>query len=134
MKTRVAFGVTGAVVVILALFVFPPIVAQLLMMALSVCAAQEFTAATAGKNNKELQIAAMLLALGMSFASARDSYPVYWMRAMLYIGVVVLFVLLLRHHTKFGFQELAGAYFGGILIPYLLAYSQTIHSRHIDVQ
>ena len=107
MKTRVAFGVTGAVVVILALFVFPPIVAQLLMMALSVCAAQEFTAATAGKNNKELQIAAMLLALGMSFASARDSYPVYWMRAMLYIGVVVLFVLLLRHHTKFGFQELA---------------------------
>ena len=120
MKTRVAFGVTGAVVVILALFVFPPIVAQLLMMALSVCAAQEFTAATAGKNNKELQIAAMLLALGMSFASARDSYPVYWMRAMLYIGVVVLFVLLLRHHTKFGFQELAGAYFGGILIPYLL--------------
>ena len=45
MKTRVAFGVTGAVVVILALFVFPPIVAQLLMMALSVCAAQEFTAA-----------------------------------------------------------------------------------------
>ena len=41
MKTRVAFGVTGAVVVILALFVFPPIVAQLLMMALSVCAAQE---------------------------------------------------------------------------------------------
>ena len=120
MKTRVAFGVTGAVVVILALFVFPPIVAQLLMMALSVCAAQEFTAAIAGKNNKELQIAAMLLALGMSFASARDSYPVYWMRAMLYIGVVVLFVLLLRHHTKFGFQELAGAYFGGILIPYLL--------------
>ena len=105
MKTRVAFGVTGAVVVILALFVFPPIVAQLLMMALSVCAAQEFTAATAGKNNKELQIAAMLLALGMSFASARDSYPVYWMRAMLYIGVVVLFVLLLRHHTKFGFHE-----------------------------
>ena len=51
MKTRVAFGVTGAVVVILALFVFPPIVAQLLMMALSVCAAQEFTAAPAGKNN-----------------------------------------------------------------------------------
>ena len=39
---------------------------------------------------------------------------------MLYIGVVGLFVLLLRHHTKFGFQELAGAYFGGILIPYLL--------------
>ena len=60
MKTRVAFGVVGAIVVVLALFVFPPIVAQVLMMALSVAAAQEFTAAIAGKQNKSLQLAAML--------------------------------------------------------------------------
>lgn len=120
MKTRVAFGVVGAIVVVLALFVFPPIVAQVLMMALSVAAAQEFTAAIAGKQNKSLQLAAMLLALGMSWASARDSYNPYWTRGMLYIGIVVLFVILLRCHKKIGFTEIAGAYVGGIIIPYML--------------
>lgn len=120
MKTRVAFGVGGAAFVILALFVFPPIVAQICMMALSVVAAQEFTAAIAGKEHKGLQLTAMVLALGMSWASARDSYSVYFTRAMLFIGVVVLFVILLRCHKHMGFPELAGAYFGGIVIPYLL--------------
>ena len=41
MKTRVAFGVTGAVVVILALFVFPPIVAQLLTFVPLHCIARQ---------------------------------------------------------------------------------------------
>ena len=120
MKTRVAFGVAGASVVVLALFVFPPIVAQVLMMALSVAAAQEFTAAIAGKQNKGLQLAAMLLALGMSWASARDSYNPYWTRGMLYIGIVVLFIILLRCHKQIGFTEIAGAYVGGIIVPYML--------------
>ena len=120
MKTRVAFGVAGAIVVVLALFVFPPSVAQVLMMALTVAAAQEFTAAIAGKQNKGLQLAAMLLALGMSWASARDSYNTYWTRGMLYIGIVVLFIILLRCHKQIGFTEIAGAYVGGIIVPYML--------------
>lgn len=120
MKTRVAFGVVGALFVILALFVFPPIVAQVCMMALSVVAAQEFTAAIAGKENRLLQGAAMILALGMSWASARNSYDPYFTRAMLLSGVIVLFAILLRKHDTMGFPELAGAYFGGIIIPYLL--------------
>lgn len=120
MKTRVTFGVVGAVFVALALFVFPPIVAQLCMMVLSVLAAQEFTAAVAGQKNRGLQIAAMLLALGMSWASARDSYGIYFVRGMVLIGVVVLFGMLLRCHKKIGFSEIAGAFFGGIVIPYLL--------------
>ena len=120
MKTRVAFGVGGALFVLLALFVFPPIVAQVCMMALSVVAAQEFTAAIAGKNHRLLQGVAMLLALGMSWASARNSYDAYFTRAMLLAGVIVLFAILLRHHETMGFPELAGAYFGGIIIPYLL--------------
>lgn len=120
MKTRVTFGVVGAIFVVLALFVFPPIVAQLCMMVLSVLAAQEFTAAVAGQKNRGLQIAAMLLALGMSWASARDSYGIYFVRGMVLIGVVVLFGILLRCHKKIGFSEIAGAFFGGIVIPYLL--------------
>ena len=120
MKARVIFGVVGAAFVLLALFVFPPVVAQVCMMLLSVCAAQEFTAAVAGKNNRLLQGAAMVLAFGMSFASARNTYDGYFTRAMLFLGIVVLFAILLRCHTKMGFQELAGAYFGGIIIPYLL--------------
>ena len=66
MKTRVTFGVVGAIVVVVVLFFCPPIVAQLCMMALSVIAAQEFTAAVAGKDGRHLQVAAMLLALGTS--------------------------------------------------------------------
>lgn len=120
MKTRVIFGVAGAIVVIVVLFFCPPVVAQLCMMALSVIAAQEFTAAVAGKDNKTLQGAAMLLALGTSMASARNSYSEYWLRAMLLTGVVVLFAILLRCHKKIGLVEIAGAYLGGIIIPYLL--------------
>ncbi len=120
MKTRVTFGVVGAIVVVVVLFFCPPIVAQLCMMALSVIAAQEFTAAVAGKDSRHLQVAAMLLALGTSMASARNSYNEYWLRAMLLAGVVVLFAILLRCHKKIGFTEIAGAYFGGIIIPYML--------------
>ena len=120
MKTRVLFGVGGAIFVVAVLFFCPPVVAQLCMMALSVIAAQEFTAAVAGKDSRPLQAAAMLLALGTSMASARNSYSEYWLRAMLLAGVVVLFAMLLRCHKKIGFTEIAGAYFGGILIPYLL--------------
>ncbi len=120
MKTRVLFGVGGAIVVVVVLFFCPPIVAQLCMMALSVIAAQEFTAAVAGKGRRNLQIVAMLLALGTSMASARNSYTEYWLRAMLLIGVIVLFAMLLRCHKKIGFTEIAGAYFGGIIIPYML--------------
>ncbi|WP_394273753.1 phosphatidate cytidylyltransferase [Butyricicoccus sp.] len=120
MKTRVTFGVVGAVFVVVVLFFCPSIVAQLCMMALSVIAAQEFTAAVVGKDSKPLQIAAMLLALGTSMASARNSYSEYWLRAMLLAGVVVLFAILLRCHKKIGFTEIAGAYFGGIIIPYML--------------
>lgn len=120
MKARVIFGVVGAAFVLLALFVFPPIVAQLCMMLLSMFAAQEFTAAVAGKNNRLLQGIAMVLALGMSLACARNSYDEYYTRAMLFLGMAVLFAVLLRHHEKMGFTELAGAYFGGIIIPYLL--------------
>lgn len=120
MKTRVTFGVVGAIFVVLLLFVFPPVVAQIALMLLCVAAAQEFTAAIAGVRSQGLQLASMLLALGMSFASARNSYSPYFMRAMILLGIVVLFAFLLRCHEKMGFAELAGAYFGGIVIPYLL--------------
>ncbi len=123
MKTRVIFGVAGAIVVLLALFVFPPFVAQILMTVLSVAAAQEFTAAVMAIRKTHmpmLQIAAMLLALFMALASARNSYDGYWVRAVVLLGVVVLFGFLLRCHTKLGFTEIAGAFFGGIVIPYLL--------------
>lgn len=120
MKTRVTFGVVGAIFVVLTLFVFPQAIAQICMMVLSIAAAQEFTAAIAGKHSQVLQLASMILAFGMSLASARDAYGIYWMRAMVLLGVVVLFAILLRYHEKIGFTEVAGAYFGGIVIPYLL--------------
>ena len=90
------------------------------MMVLSIAAAQEFTAAIAGKSSKTLQLAAMILALGTSWASARSSYDPFFIHVMVLAGVVVLFGILLRNHKQIGFAEIAGAYFGGVIIPYLL--------------
>ncbi|MGN1014093.1 MAG: phosphatidate cytidylyltransferase [Butyricicoccus sp.] len=121
MKTRVVFGVVGAAFVLLALYVFPPVVARVAMIALSVIAAQEFTAAVTGKRGRPLQLAAMLLALCMATASSfRADGAWFWIRLIVFAGLVLLFGCLLKMHDRFGFADIAAAFFGGLVIPYLL--------------
>lgn len=120
MKTRVLFGVVGAIFVLLALYVFPPIVATVAMVILSVIAAQEFTAVAAGRKSGAVQLAAMMIAALMAIASASSSTPMFWPCLVMFVAIVVLFIILLRTHTRFSFTHIAAAFFGGAVIPYLL--------------
>ncbi len=119
MKTRVLFGVFGAIFVVLALYIFPPIVATIAMIFLSVVAAQEFTAAISGKHSGALQILAMVIALAMAIVSSPwgSSYLRYTVG---FVGMVLLFCFLLRMHKKYGFKDIAGAMFAGVALPFLL--------------
>ncbi len=119
MKTRVLFGVFGAAFVLLALYVFPPIVATIAMVILSMIAAQEFTAAVAGKHSRPLQLLAMGLALIMSIVSSSLAFG-FWIQLVAFLSIVLLFCVLLKTHDRFSFTQIAGAFFGGIVIPYLL--------------
>ena len=121
MKTRVVFGVVGAAFVLLALYVFPPIVATIAMVLLSVCAAQEFTAAAAGKHSGPLQLLAMILAACMaSVSSSLLTNTDFWIRVVVFVSLVDLFIFLLRNHKKYGFSAIAGAFIAGVVLPYLL--------------
>ncbi|MDO5548522.1 MAG: phosphatidate cytidylyltransferase [Eubacteriales bacterium] len=121
MKTRVIFGVAGAAFVLLALYVFPPIVATVAMVLLSICAAQEFTAAVAGKGSGPMQLLAMILAAVMAVVSSSLLPNTgFWIRVTVFAALVVLFVFLLRTHKKYGFSDIAAAFVGGIVLPYLL--------------
>lgn len=119
MKTRVLFGVFGAIFVLLALYVFPPIVANVVMIFLSVAAAQEFSAAVSGRKSQPLQVLAMIIALAMAIASSPfgSSFALY---AVAFLAMVALFCFLLRGHKKYQFKDIAGAMFAGIVLPYLL--------------
>ena len=121
MKTRVIFGVVGAIFVLLALYFFPPIVATVAMVFLSVCAAQEFTAAVSGKHSGPLQMLSMLIAAVMaSVSSSMVPNQEFWIRATAFISLAVLFIFLLKNHKKYGFSDISGAFVAGIVLPYLL--------------
>lgn len=121
MRTRVTFGVVGAAFVLLALYVFPPIIATVAMVLLSICAAQEFTAAVVGKNSGAIQLLAMILAAVMAIVSSSLLPNMgFWIRVVVFAALVVLFVFLLRTHNKYGFSDIAAAFIAGIVLPYLL--------------
>lgn len=119
MKARVLFGVAGAAFVLLALYVFPSIVAIAAMIALSVIAAQEFTAAVCGADSRPLQLLAMGIALVMAIASASADWG-FWMRLVIFLSIVVMLCVLLKTHDRYGFAQISGVLFAGVVIPYLL--------------
>ena len=121
MRTRVIFGVAGAVFVLLALYVFPPIIATVAMILLSILAAQEFSAAVAGRRSGPIQLIAMIVAACMAIASSSLLPNTdFWIRVVVFLALVVLFAFLLRTHSRYGFSDIAAAFVAGIVLPYLL--------------
>ena len=68
MKQRVIFGVVGGVAVLLAIFVLPPVVAQVALVLLSAIAAYEFSAAMTGKR-RLIQLVSIAAAIPMAIVS-----------------------------------------------------------------
>lgn len=124
MKTRVIVGCTGAVLVVLALYVFPPIVLELLLAVLCGIAAHEILCSTKFVKNKLMQFLSIVTAF--VFAIMHSSYVtehislVNALGVMLFLFTVLSFGILLRFYDSMKFSEVAYGYFGGFLIPYLL--------------
>lgn len=126
MKARVLFGVGGFAVVLLALYVFPPLVLALLLGALCGIAAYEMLAPTGLVRDKAMQTlcvgsaAAYGLVLCVSDAAGRPVGQGMLLRVLALMLLVGLFACLLRRHDSITFQNVACGFFGALLLPYFL--------------
>ncbi|MGM9613373.1 MAG: phosphatidate cytidylyltransferase [Butyricicoccus sp.] len=121
MKARVLFGVGGFAFVLLALYVFPPVVLAIALTALCVLASYELTAATGLVKNRRVieHCTGFPLVLGciMYFNPKATLLLIAWAALIL---MIALFGVLLRHHDTVTFPEITVALFGGLVLPLLL--------------
>lgn len=124
MKTRIIVGCVGAVLVILALYVFPSIVMELLLAVLCSIASYEILRSTKFVKNKLMQLLSMVTAFVFSLMHSSSFTELISLsqtvQVMLFVFTVLSFVILLRFYDSMKFSEVAYGYFGGFLIPYLM--------------
>ena len=114
MKARVLFGVFGFAFVLLALYVFPPIVLELVVAALCVFATYEVLGSTKlVRNHLEL-----LLAMAVSLGLAVGHFSILPLR------------LELKYHDVMKASQVSWAFFGGLAVPYLLLSLLRIFQMH----
>ena len=122
MKARVLFGVFGFAFVLLALYVFPPIVLELVVAALCVFATYEVLGSTKlVRNHLEL-----LLAMAVSLGLAVGHFSILPLRLESIMQGLVLvllfgsFAIELKYHDVMKASQVSWAFFGGLVVPYLL--------------
>ena len=122
MKARVLFGVFGFAFVLLALYVFPPIVLELVVAALCVFATYEVLGSTKlVRNHLEL-----LLAMAVSLGLAVGHFSILPLRLESVVQGLVLvllfgsFAIELKYHDVMKASQVSWAFFGGLAVPYLL--------------
>lgn len=119
MKARVLFGVGGFVFVLLALFVFPPVVLGSLMLPLCALATYELLGSTKLVRANGLLYLSMLTSACVAAVCA-FGLSVLYLQGILVLFAVIGFLLLLRSHTKIDFNQIACAAFGALMLPYML--------------
>lgn len=135
MKTRIIFGVSGAVAILLGLFVLPPVIFDLAMIVLAAIAATELVGATKLVQDKALLHAttacAVLFGLTQSAAIETMMPKGDAVQSMVEICIVlILFTYLLKKHETVQFTTLAVVLFSAIGIPYLML--SMIRIFHMD--
>lgn len=124
MKIRIIVGCAGAVLVALALYVFPPIVMELLLAVLCTIAAYEILRSTRFVKNKLMQLLSLVTAFVFSMMHSSSFIELFSftqsVEAMLFVFTMLSFAILLRFYDSMKFSEVAYGYFGAFLVPYLL--------------
>lgn len=121
MKARVLFGVGGFVFVLLALYVFPPVVLAIALTALCALASYELTAATGlVKNRRVIEHCTGFPVLLGCLMSLNPENMLLLIACAALILMIALFGVLLRHHDTVTFPEITVALFGGLVLPLLL--------------
>ena len=122
MKARVLFGVFGFIFVLLALYVFPPIILEAIVAALCVFATYEVLGSTKLVHNRLELLLAMLVSLGLAVGHFTvlplDLIDV--MQRLVFVMLVGSFAIELKFHDNMKVSQVAWAFFGALLVPYLL--------------
>ena len=122
MKARVLFGVFGFIFVLLALYVFPPIILEAVVAALCVFATYEVLGSTKLVLNRLELLLAMLVSLGLAVGHFTvlplDLIDV--MQGLVFVMLVGSFAIELKFHDSMKVSQVAWAFFGALLVPYLL--------------
>ena len=122
MKARVLFGVFGFIFVLLALYVFPPIVLEAVVAALCVIATCEVLGSTKLVHNRLELLLAMLVSLGLAVGHFTvlplDLTDV--MQGLVLVMLVGSFAIELKFHDSMKVSQVAWGFFGARLVPYLL--------------
>ena len=132
MKARVLFGVFGFAFVLLALYVFPPIVLELVLAALCVIATYEVLGSTGLVRNHLELLLAMLVSLGLAVGHF-SGLP--WRLESVVQGLVLVmlfgsFAIELRFHDSMKSSQVSWGFFGALLVPYLLLSLLRIFQMH----
>ena len=95
MKARVLFGVAGFVFVLLALYVFPPVVLSIALTILCALATYELTAATGLVKNRQVVggcIGCSVILGCVMYRKAEDK--LFWIAAIVLTLLIALFAML----------------------------------------
>lgn len=132
MKARVLFGVFGFAFVLLALYVFPPIVLELVVAALCVFATYEVLGSTKLVRNHLELLLAMAVSLGLAVGHF-SILPLRLESVMQGLVLVLLFgsfAIELKYHDVMKASQVSWAFFGALLVPYLLLSLLRIFQMH----
>ena len=132
MKARVLFGVFGFAFVLLALYVFPPIVLELVVAALCVFATYEVLGSTKLVRNHLELLLAMAVSLGLAVGHF-SILPLRLESVMQGLVLVLLFgsfAIELKYHDVMKASQVSWAFFGGLAVPYLLLSLLRIFQMH----
>ena len=132
MKARVLFGVFGFAFVLLALYVFPPIVLELVVAALCVFATYEVLGSTKLVRNHLELLLAMAVSLGLAVGHF-SILPLRLESVMQGLVLVLLFgsfAIELKYHDVMKASQVSWAFLGGLAVPYLLLSLLRIFQMH----
>ena len=122
MKARVLFGVIGFVAVLLALYVFPPIVLEIAVALLCLFATYEVLGATRLVHNRlELLLCLLVsvsLAVGHFSVLPLDLQDV--VQGLIFVLLVGSFAVELKFHDSMNVSQVSWGFFGALIVPYLM--------------
>lgn len=122
MKARVLFGVIGFIFVLLALYVFPPIVLEIVLAALCVLATYELVGSTKLVHNRLELFLCVSVSLGLAVAHFSvlplDLQDV--VQVLIFGLLIGSFAIELRFHSSMNVSQIAWGFFAALIVPYLM--------------
>ena len=122
MKARVLFGVIGFVAVLLALYVFPPIVLEIAVALLCLFATYEVLGPTRLVHNRLELLLCLLVSVGLAVGHFSvlplDLQDV--VQGLIFVLLVGSFAIELKFHDSMNVSQVSWGFFGALIVPYLM--------------